>query len=112
MSVASAGQLSAGQMEEILYNAVRENNISKVERAIFAGAEINGTDELGWTPLMSAAFYDYFDIARLLIENGADVNAVTRHGVTAIMSADSNKSREMITLLADSGAKYRWISSY
>jgi len=96
--------VSAGQLEEILYNAVRENNISKVERAIYAGAEINAKDELGWTPLMSAAFHDYFDIARFLIEKGADVNAKTPQGFTALIIASGEKSLLVSRILTANGA--------
>ena len=60
------------------------SNEKCVERLIEAGADVNGVDNDGRSPLMLAASSDHRNIANLLIETGADVNAVDHKGYTAL----------------------------
>jgi uncharacterized protein len=75
----------------------------------------------GTTPLIRAAKYDNFDMARLLVERGADVNLLQKDGTTALMIASGVKysitqegdpvhsgtpadAYELVKLLAEKGA--------
>jgi ankyrin repeat protein len=77
------------------------------------GADVNGVDQFGRTPLMYAAISDAFPVeeVRLLIEHGADVNAVDRHtkagdeGLTVLDIAKRNGETPIVKLLKMAGAK-------
>lgn len=54
---------------------------------ISLGADINLTDEHGFTTLMLIAQTESGEMAKILIEHGADVNKKDNNGVTALMYA-------------------------
>lgn len=65
-----------------LVSAISEGRLADVRRAIRAGADVNGRDSEGWTPLHWTASLgvDRPQIARELISAGADVDAATPQG--------------------------------
>ena len=77
------------------------------------GADANGYDPLGRTPLMYAAVSDKLpvDIVQLLIDRGADVNAIDKHpktgdeGLTPLDIARHNGETPVVKLLLKAGAK-------
>ncbi|KAK8041744.1 hypothetical protein PG993_006267 [Apiospora rasikravindrae] len=81
---------------------IEHTTVAKV--LIKQGADINATNDLGWTPLLIALDCGYTDIARLLIEEGADVNAKT-HGQSPLYFALSKGYHDLVTLLTQRGAR-------
>ena len=85
-----------------------------LEELLAAGAEINGYDKNGATPLMRAAAAGRVDMVRLLLAKGADVRAVTRDGKKTVLlyvlaAADMNEFsagswEQSIRILLDEGA--------
>jgi ankyrin repeat protein len=77
------------------------------------GANANGYDPLGRTPIMYAAVSDMLpvDTVQLLIDHGADVNAIDKHvktgdeGLTALDIARHNGDTPVVKLLLKAGAK-------
>jgi ankyrin repeat protein len=77
------------------------------------GADANGYDLLGRTPLMYAAISDNLpvDTVQLLIDHGADVNAIDKHsktgdaGLTVLDIARHNGDTPVVKLLEKSGAR-------
>jgi ankyrin repeat protein len=77
------------------------------------GADANGYDPLGRTPLMYAAISDMLpvDTVQLLIDHGADVNAIDKHsktgdeGLTPLDIARHNGDTPVVKLLLKAGAK-------
>ena len=63
----------------------QEEVFQKTKNLIEAGADLNATDEVGFTPLMYAASKNYTDVVKELILAGADVNAQDKMGNTALM---------------------------
>ena len=63
------------------------------------GADINGTDDRGRTPLILAASRGHTELCRLLIEAGADVGAADADGLNALQIATNKGSTELITIL-------------
>ena len=85
-----------------------------LEELLAVGAEINGYDKNGATPLMRAAAAGRVDMVRLLLAKGADVRAVTRDGKKTVLlyvlaAADMNEFpagswEQSIRILLDEGA--------
>ena len=79
--------------------------LAVVEFCLERGAEVDARDSDGGTPLMTAAWYNQFAIARLLLEKGADIHAIgDHHGVTAMATTIEFASPEMLSFLLDKGA--------
>ncbi|MCG9479258.1 MAG: ankyrin repeat domain-containing protein [Actinomycetia bacterium] len=70
-----------------LIEAIKLNNMEKVERLIKLGIDVNSDLGDGLTPLMMASANGQNDIVQILLENGADANAKGKEGVTALMLA-------------------------
>ncbi len=77
-----AAKLTKEEAQEYLSN-VREAFL--LEELLIAGADINGYDKFGVTPLMRAAAAGRVDMVKLLLEKGADVRAVTRDEKKTVM---------------------------
>jgi ankyrin repeat protein len=66
------------------------------------GADVNAIT-VGNTVLKYAAYENYAEIAKLLIEKGANVNARDEWGQTALMSAADGNSIEVAKILIENG---------
>ena len=89
-----------------LLTAIRKGSISKINQAIQDGADVNATDDCGWTPLMFALRYEApKEVIELLIAKDAKVNAKANDGRTPLMCACANKApKKVIELLIAKGA--------
>ena len=81
--------------------------VDQVRDLISKGADVNGKDLNGWTPLMLAVYkFPSPKIIELLLEKGADVNA--RHDATGFtplaLAARNNPTTAFAELLIDQGA--------
>ena len=54
--------------------------IRECEILLLRGYNVNGTDSLGWTPLMQASRSGHTSTVQLLINSGADVDVLNNHG--------------------------------
>lgn len=72
-----------------LHHAVLKRNREIVRLLLANGAdiEIKAKDEFEGTPLMWAAFWGLYEMAKLLLEEGADVNAPDVNGATPLVGA-------------------------
>ena len=69
------------------------------------GADINKADNYGRTPLHVAAFADYPEMVRFLIENGADFHVTTRGELqTPLHFAARNEASQCVKILLAHGA--------
>lgn len=75
------------------------------------GADVNGRDRFGRTPLMVAAYRHDIAVARTLIALGANVNALEHQSYDAIAIAVVENDLEMLALLLASGANARAVTS-
>lgn len=92
------------QMTPIHYAAEYQNNNDHIHGLADLGADIDGNDYLGWTPLHWASWRGHLASLDALIECGADVNAKTLDGNAPIMLAVSNNSYECVKHLIEIGA--------
>ncbi|MDA0030162.1 ankyrin repeat domain-containing protein [Brachyspira hyodysenteriae] len=68
---------------------VKNNDIENVRKCLEADNTLADArdEESKFTLLMICAKKGYFDIAKLLVEEGANLNARSRTGITALMFA-------------------------
>ena len=66
-------------------------SLIKTRLLLDRGVDINSRDNIGLTPLLSAAISGHTAVVELLLERGADVNARTEKGFTPLKLADDSK---------------------
>lgn len=57
-----------------LLNAVVKNNVALINKLVNQGANVDGENKYGMTPLVAAVSYRNFESAKALLELGADPN--------------------------------------
>ena len=57
------------------FHSPLRNNAKCVEHLLDKGADINATDDVGYTPLIFAVANSVYDCAEILISRGADMDA-------------------------------------
>ncbi len=86
--------------------AIGFGHLDILELLIRAGADVNGKDEEGMTPLMTAIDRGQKRIVEFLLAEGADVNLKEdMMGGTPLMAAAFQGKKEMVALLIAKGAK-------
>ena len=68
------------------------------------GADVNATDEDGWTPLRWAVGKNNIEVAKFLLEQGADIHATNGNGWTLLSVTVHEDNIEMAKLLLKKGA--------
>jgi tetratricopeptide (TPR) repeat protein len=94
-------------VDEKLYNAVKENNLSEVNEFIKQNGNPNFTEEKSWVKinlLITAVKNNNYEITKKLIESKADVNWKDGFNTSALMYACSNGSLKIVNLLIENGA--------
>lgn len=70
-----------------LLNAAAKGDTATILQLIADGANINITNEKGWTPLVMAAFNQHMETVKVLVGAGADLNHQSVNGTTVFMYA-------------------------
>lgn len=87
--------------------ALLQGHTETADILIDNGAEVDASDDDGWTPLMHTTceeHYDHVNMTLYLLTRGADVNAKTDSGKTAVSIASTSGNVDAINTLADYGA--------
>ena len=92
------------QNAKLFFDAIKQNDIEAVEVLLEEGVDVNAKDNYGATPLISAAFFGYTEIAELLLEAGADPNIKDKDGWTPLMIAAMDGKTGVVKLLLKAGA--------
>lgn len=87
-----------------LSNAVTANDFDRVKFLVEKGADVNGPDPQGWTPLQNAARQRKDAMIKALIELGADVNRADDTGLTPLVAAAMRDHLPSIKVLIENGA--------
>ena len=90
--------------EPHLSDIILHGSAAQLNAALNQGAEPNGEDPYGYTPLIEAGIVDDAEKAQLLIAHGADVKAQDITGGTALHWAVENQNLKLAQLLLDHGA--------
>lgn len=89
-----------------LLQAARQGNAEELRRLIESGADINGMDSHGDTPLISATWGKHVDCVKLLLKHRADVNKANGEGRTALFCAALSGHAEILRLLLNTPGIY------
>jgi ankyrin repeat protein len=89
--------------------AAHTGNLPLVSALIELGADVNVTDEKGWTPLMKSAYNPelnrgFADVAQTLIDAGADVETPISYGIRPLMLAAGYGETAVVEVLLKAGA--------
>ncbi|XP_050700935.1 adhesion G protein-coupled receptor L4-like isoform X2 [Eriocheir sinensis] len=88
-----------------LNDAVKLEQTDAVRALLSAGANVNVTDSLGWTPLHNAAYTGQADMVRVLLMHQANPDTPEPvHGRSSLHLAAYSGHAEVVSLLLDAGA--------
>ncbi|KAH8255578.1 hypothetical protein KR038_006528 [Drosophila bunnanda] len=95
----------SASIERMILWAVSENRISEVREILRLDADtVNARDNDGYTPLHRAAYNNFVDMAKLLLQYRANPNARTELGWTPLHSACKWNNADCAHLLLQFGA--------
>jgi CubicO group peptidase (beta-lactamase class C family) len=101
-------QTGSGDAQANLWDAAGDGNLTLVEAALQAGADVNALDTRssrnGRYALNWAAINDRTDVIRLLLQHGAAIDAANLTGFTALHHAAESGSMGAAKALLDAGA--------
>jgi ankyrin repeat protein len=75
-----------------------------IEILIKAKADVNASNVVGTTPLITAAYFNKVNLMRMLIDAGADISKKEKTGVSPLSYAARNGNMEAMDLLLEKGA--------
>lgn len=88
-----------------IHTAVITGNIEAVRQHIKAKTNLNEKEQMsGSTPLISAATFGKYDIAKILIDAGADLSIKNNDGATALHTSAFFCRIEIVQMLLDAKA--------
>ena len=96
-----------GDQEETdkeLLEAVKNNKLDEVKKALDAGANVNAKGDDGNTALIFAGYNGHTESVKLLLNRGADVNAKNNTGYTALIWASEKGHKYIVEKLLEEGA--------
>ena len=104
-SCSDEGEDAIATDDHPLHAAARDGDLGRIENLVRDGADVNGTDTRGETPLMVAAGSRYPETVELLLSLGASPELLDSNGDSALMHAvrNGNVAATVILLGLDDG---------
>ena len=84
--------------------AVKFGDSSEVMTTIESGADVNGTDREGLTPLILAVIRGHEECVRILLREGAGVNGFADDGASALFHGANTGNFRCLKILLEAGA--------
>lgn len=97
---------------QTLIEAASSGNLSAVNQAIKAGADLETRGKRGETALLAATHANHVDVARTLIEAGADVNSKDSINDSPYLYAGARGHLEILKLTLSHGADLKSTNRY
>ncbi|KAM1395506.1 hypothetical protein ACFX15_030572 [Malus domestica] len=91
--------------DDVLHRAARSDDAHGIKSCLAEGADVNGRDQNGWTPLHRAAFKGRIECVKVLLNHGALVDAVDDVGYTPLHCAAEAGHVQVALLLVAHGAR-------
>ncbi|KAG6647704.1 hypothetical protein CIPAW_07G097200 [Carya illinoinensis] len=93
------------RLGDVLQRAARVDDIHGLKSCLAQGANVNGRDQNGWTPLHRAAFKGRIECVKVLLNHGAHVDVVDDAGYTPLQFAVEAGHVQVALLLVTRGAE-------
>lgn len=90
-----------------LITAIRNGDEPAIRKLLEGGADVNGRDKDGNTPLLLASLYAGPDCVKLLLQKGADPNAANNVGATPLIRAATSPAKVRLLLAAGARVQVR-----
>ena len=90
--------------QTILHRACKDSDKILLQECIAYGADVNATDNSGWTPLHDASISGSFECADILLSHGSNPNALSFSNESCLHDAVSNDFPSVVRLLLQYGA--------
>jgi ankyrin repeat protein len=88
-----------------LFIAAWDDNLPEVERLLSVGANVNATDNGGWTPLFVACLRGHVQVVKELVDHRADLEANNNYkGDTPLHCASQHAHLPVVKALLSRGA--------
>ena len=101
-TIVNARDLDTGDLA--LHIVVKRRDYPWINFLVGMGANVEGRDKAGNTPLLLAADLGFADGVRTLLAQGAKVNATNPSGETALIKAVQRRDSETVQVLLENGA--------
>ena len=92
--------------QQLFYTCSYEDP-TELAQLLDAGANKEWRDDLGWTPIIRAAFFGRLATVKLLADRGADIHARNNDGMNALMQASCWGNTAVAEFLLDRGVDIR-----
>nr|GMD27891.1 ankyrin repeat, PH and SEC7 domain containing protein secG-like [Ipomoea batatas]GME16310.1 ankyrin repeat, PH and SEC7 domain containing protein secG-like [Ipomoea batatas] len=93
------------RLGDALHRAARTGDVGGLSKCLAEGANVNGRDQNGWTPLHRAAFKGRLECVKALLKHGAKVDPVDDCGYMPLHRAIEMGHRPVALYLIAHGAK-------
>lgn len=94
-------ELEGVMREDVLFEAIKQNDVRRVQKLLNKGCDIDYQGEREQTFLMTAITYGNTEIAKLLLKKHPNVNLQDRYGNNALIMASFRGYTDIVHLLLD-----------
>jgi len=93
----------SGAWAQDIFEAAKKGDLLQVQESVKAGADVNGRNSQGWTPLIYAAYKGHGLVVTYLVTEGANINLPDGSGQVNALTV-SLRNEDMVKLLLAKGA--------
>lgn len=91
---------NSNRLNDQLIKAIKSNNLELTHTLIYEGADINYTNDNGWTPLMLSIKFEHDEITNYLLSQNPVVDTVSLNYKSPLLLSLENKNYDIATKVA------------